>query len=314
MFKTIYFEISSKCNARCHWCQTGFKNKHQGHSNGAFVDINEFEYSLDYLLANNILNKTNYLLLYNWGEPLLHPQFKTIIQILNNRNVRYGLSTNASVPVSFENSDDLRNLLSIKVSMPGFSQNSYDKIHGFNFQKILNNIKQINGNFRASGFTGNIVLMFHVYQFNIHEMNDAYVFAQQNGLNFNCTYAFVNDNLNNSRLIKYFYNSLAYDELKKMSQELFLFFLNSFNPNAQNKTKCLQLSTLTIDESCYINLCCGNETRLEKIYNINGNLFKNQLTQARNTNPLCIFCKQSGILNLFANRPSPIFIINSKKE
>ncbi|GBF34170.1 hypothetical protein DCCM_3282 [Desulfocucumis palustris] len=39
-------------------------------------------------------------------------------------------------------------------SMPGFSQESYDKIHGFNFEKIKDNIIKMSRNFRENGFTG----------------------------------------------------------------------------------------------------------------------------------------------------------------
>lgn len=88
------------------------------------------------MLSNDIINLNTNICLYNWGEPFLHPKFKEIIYYLSSLNLNIGLSTNASKPIYFEDSNALKNLRHMRFSMPGFSQESYDRMHSFDFEKI----------------------------------------------------------------------------------------------------------------------------------------------------------------------------------
>lgn len=72
---------------------------------------------------------------YGLGEPMLHPQLNEILHITQESGLVTNISTNASkVPQVDEEAAKAVNR--ILISMPGFSQKSYDKIHGFNFEQI----------------------------------------------------------------------------------------------------------------------------------------------------------------------------------
>ena len=116
----IHYEISGICNAKCIYCPTG-----TGATKGKpsrFLPPVEFSRGLDRLYELNFLNADNYLGLFNWGDPLLHPQFDEILTILNERGQPYALSTNGSFVPHRITSSLLDNLTNLRISLPGFSQ------------------------------------------------------------------------------------------------------------------------------------------------------------------------------------------------
>jgi len=282
MFNKVFFEISGICNAKCKYCQTGRANierlagqKSPEIRQQQFVDLDEFKKSIEYMLANNFINSNTTIDLYSWGEPFLHPKFKEIICYLSGLNLKFGLSTNASKPIYFENSNDLKYLTYITFSMSGFSQESYDKIHGFNFNKIKENIISIIENFRQCGFTGSAIISYHIYQFNLTEIQAAMEFAKKYDIKFKGYCAYFNGK---NMFEKYLRNELEYSELKCAATELLLGSiekrLTEFNKMDKNNYNCPQFNILTIDEHCNVLICCGYSDAFpnavyKKIYNVN---------------------------------------------
>ena len=164
------------------------KNANKGH----FLTTVEFMKAIDYLLESNVISSDTQINLFNWGEPLLNPDIKRIIKVLNDRDLTYGLSTNGSVSLFFEEENILKNLKILIFSMPGFSQKSYDKIHGFQFEKVKNNIQCMLSNFRKHGFNGVATISYHIYQFNFGELSYAERFAFENQISINPSFAYLN--------------------------------------------------------------------------------------------------------------------------
>jgi hypothetical protein len=74
-------------------------------------------------------------------------------EYLNDQGLKYSISTNASIPLLFnEGGDSLRNLSNIIISIPGFSQESYNRVHGFRFDRIKKNIVKLIRNYRECKF------------------------------------------------------------------------------------------------------------------------------------------------------------------
>lgn len=288
MFNRVYFEISGICNAKCYFCQTGQSNMNKIPT-GRFVNIEEFEKSMMYLREHGFINGEAVISLYNWGEPFLHPKIKDIILFLHNNNFHTSLSTNASKPVFFEKGNILKNLTNVTFSMPGFSQSSYDKIHGFNFIKIKKNIVDITKNFREAGFTGQFLIAGHIYQFNMHEILPMQDFAKEHGIQFLPSLAFINDF---KRLRKYIQKELEYDYLDQASKALFLFYMEQIKKTPDNY-KCPQYSFLSIDSDCNVITCCGDSTVLDKVYKLK----PNQINDWR-SNGVCRECYSSGLCYL----------------
>ena len=305
MYNHVVFEISGKCNARCKWCVTGNGNR-KGERGGKVLAPDLFEKAVSYLQDNHIIQKDALFFLYNWGEPLLNPHFKKIIAILNRLNIRYVISTNASMLVLFDDPDILRNLHAIVFSMPGFSQSSYDRIHGFSFQKIKNNITAILDNYRHSGFKGKAEIRYHVYQFNIDEIVDAIRFAKKHYLGISPTYAGIGDF---DIFMSYRADELSYDMLKELSQDLFLYYMTDISTQMPKEYHCPYHDVLLIDENCSVLTCCMVNKRMED-YSI-GNLFELSLAEMKKrkvSQAVCKKCMGLAIPYLINNRPYPSMI------
>lgn len=259
MFNHIVFDISGICNAKCPYCATGLSNLNKKINNNkninySFIKIKNFEKALDYILDNKIFNvEYGSIDLYNWGEPFLHPEFDSIINVLNFRNIKFHISTNASKVPLLLPTTSMENLKSLYFSVSGFSQSSYNRIHGFNLELIKKNIIQIIKMFEDAGYKGSTTISYHVYQFNLKEYKEALYFAKTNNINIWPYYAYFNYYEYGKN---YLNNSLNYDILKKASKELMLFYVEELISGRGNNYVCPQFDILTIDENCNVLTCC----------------------------------------------------------
>ena len=68
--------------------------------------------------------------------------------------------------------------------MPGFSQKSYDRMHGFKFDVICENIRMITAQIRAVSTAPSIGISFHLYEFSLPEVEKAREFCKKIGIKF----------------------------------------------------------------------------------------------------------------------------------
>lgn len=250
MFKTLVFEISGVCNARCPYCITG--NRSGGVGRERFVDPARFEAALDRLLSQGLIGERTVVHLYNWGEPFLHPDLPAILSALARRSLRYIISTNASRPMSIPR-ESLPFLKHIFFSCSGFSQASYDRIHGFQHPAILANIEAFLDSLRVPEFTGKREMLFHIYQFNLDEIAPARRFCQDKHILFSPYAAYLNDY---NQALAYLSGKTDYALLRRISQELLLFYVDDLIAAQPATYRCQQFDQLTIAEDCRVLTCC----------------------------------------------------------
>ncbi len=300
-YNNVYFEISGICNAKCPFC---ISNKSKRDSS-IFIDPELFYAALKKLINYKIISQDSEINVYNWGEPLLHPKFNKIIDKINSLSLKYCISTNASiVPVIDRNLT--RNLSKIYFSMSGFSQKSYSKIHGFNFEKIKSNIIKIVKKLKSENFTGEAFILFHIYQFNIDEILIAYEFAKKIGVKLLPYYAYLCDY---NQLKNYIDNNLNSDQLKLISESLFCSRINELTVDIPKYYKCPQDNILSIDEKANIINCCFLSNKVPK--NILGNVIKDDIDKIFNHKPIsqeCIECLKNGFSHYIHNVEMPEFI------
>lgn len=307
MYKRLYFEISGICNANCKYCANG-KNSISGRyhkKQGGFIGIEKFEETLRYLLDNHIINHQTLISLYQWGEPSLHPRIKEIVAILLDHDLFYTISTNASHPVYF-NARELEKLAQCIISMSGFSQLSYDRIHGFNFEKIKSNIVNMINHYSDNGFIRNkFYIAYHLYQFNIWEVFSAKQFAESQKIPISYSAAYFNGY---AMFRDYFTDKMPYETLKDACSELITYHYGSFLKNKPANYVCPQLDFLSINENCEVVLCCGID-RNSQDYSL-GKIFDmslEEIKQKKSDRPVCAECDRLG-LNYLNHNPLALTI------
>jgi hypothetical protein len=152
----------------------------------------------------------------------LHPHLGEIIHILSSAGLRYGLSTNCGKTIEYQ-TEWFKTCNYIKISMCGFSQQSYDRIHKLDFEKVKSNIVSlVEAAKKANYNTKQISIAQHIYQFNAHEILKMRDFTNELGTSFQPYYAFINDPEVYDRFIN---NTLAPSEWNEISQDLYYQFM-----------------------------------------------------------------------------------------
>ncbi len=247
---SIAVDIVGFCNARCKYCPAGAV----GISN-KYITAEKFEKIICKLLEYGLYNgsHTNFHI-YGLGEPCLHPDINSILRILVKHGVHTAISTNASKVPQFEK-DALECVDRFLISMPGFSQESYDKIHQFNFEKIKKNVVSLRH--QISELTNNKIpfdMSYHIYQFNEAEMVPAKAFCEENEIRFAPNYAVLMDK---DKCLSYVTGKMSYDELKDISKDIFLGVLDRQIQDAPRNYCDVQEAFLSINIDGDIRICSG---------------------------------------------------------
>ncbi len=288
-YDRIMLEIVGFCNAQCRWCVTGNKN----HPTGKFVDVEKYDQALKVLFDHQLIYHGTKCSLFNWGEPTLHPRLSEIIDITQNKHgLFYNLSTNAGKAIEWQ-PEWFKKMNNLIISMCGFSQASYDRIHKFDFEKVKSNIERIVATARTAGYNTQLIsVAHHVYQFNYHEVLPLYEWTKKLNISYNPSYAFIN---NPKEYRKYVNNELSVAEMKEVGQDLFCHFIDERIKKHPRKG-CRLFDTLTIDEQGNIVLCCAIE-RDHEDYRITNVFDPDFLEKLENWQPpaVCQHCQSTGM-------------------
>lgn len=84
-FKKIYIEITNICNKDCSFCIKSNREKRE-------LSLKEFE-----SIIKEIKTYTDYIYLHVKGEPLLHSNFKEILEICDQYNIMVNITTNGTL-------------------------------------------------------------------------------------------------------------------------------------------------------------------------------------------------------------------------
>ena len=118
-------DVVGTCNLRCPTCPVG--NFPADSRPKGFMEVDLFR-QIVAKIKQECPARTPEIFLFNWGEPLLHPQLPTLIGILHEAGLPSHLSTNLNVERGIRELAKA-NPTNLKISLSGFTQETYGKTH-----------------------------------------------------------------------------------------------------------------------------------------------------------------------------------------
>ena len=131
----FYIDVVGSCNLRCPSCPVG--NSLEVKNPTGFMKPELLKQIME--KAKSECNLTG-VGLFNWTEPLLHPQLPELVRVVQSFNVPCQLSSNLNI---LKNADELMaaNPYSFRVSVSGFNQAVYGITHrGGNIERVKANM------------------------------------------------------------------------------------------------------------------------------------------------------------------------------
>lgn len=182
----FFLEINSACTLKCPTCTKGnmgevnaLKYEHQT----GIMDMDLMERILDKIQREN---PNAIVFTYGNSEPFIHPKLPECIAAIKRRGLHPEMSTNLNyvqrVPELLEAGPDL-----IIISLSGFTQDVYVKGHaGGNIEKVKANMRILGeaNAARPEDKRVRILVNYHVYTDNQHEIEPMKAYAESCGIGF----------------------------------------------------------------------------------------------------------------------------------
>jgi len=180
------------CNLRCPSCPVGNSGLKKRRSN--FLPPDKFEHILQ-KLKGEIRCARLVVWLYNWAEPLLHPDIGELITISRRYCDWVGLSTNLNI----RKHDRIERALmaaphGFKISLSGFEEETYRRSHaGGDMDLVKENLVLVGDILRKSQpDIRRVWVGYHVYRDNAgRELHDMEGFAKRCGIDFEAYPAYL---------------------------------------------------------------------------------------------------------------------------
>lgn len=283
-FKGATIEISSICNAKCTWCTTGIKNRSGCKASPEFMSPQSFEKGLLYMKEQGIIDENTELELYNWGEPFLNPEINEICGIIVKHGYSFHLSTNASVFRSIA-PENLRTLSGFRVSLSGFSKETYAVTHALDYDHVIENISKFADMLKRAGKLHCMNVSYLTYKYNCHEIYPAKEYFDKLGISMTPRLAYFAD----FRLFQQFLTDTLPEDVKELSEKhIFGDLLKKRALSATADYACPQNEFIVLGHNWEVVPCC-----ILTENNSLGTLFDMSLEDIRKAkagNPLCTEC------------------------
>jgi len=173
----LQLDITNMCNLHCPGCLTGMGyNK----GNQGMMSYDDFKSMID-----RVARYTALAVLYNSGEPLLHPRAVEMIHHLNRNRIASVISTNGHfIKTRLEAELLVTSGLSVMVvSLSGTSQKTYGHYHrGGNLDQVIRGVRYVrDARKKLRKRTPIIILRFLIMEHNIHEKKAMAELAENTG-------------------------------------------------------------------------------------------------------------------------------------
>jgi len=180
-------DITGLCNLKCLSCPRSREDETFGAT--GYMNFELYKKIIDKMVVDMPFL---YLVdLYQWGEPILHPDISRIVEYNNKLGLASGLSTNLN---SIRKLDEVlsKKPAQLRVSLSGASKETYDVTHtGGKWKRVERNMHTLGETVKKyDGFTL-IEVYFHVYKDSVKEAIKIKKICEKYKFNFHTTIAML---------------------------------------------------------------------------------------------------------------------------
>lgn len=289
----LNIDVVGNCNLRCPSCPVG--NIGAINPNG-LVDVDLFTRLIDKAVAEYNLS---HIELYNWAEPLLHPELPRLIRIVKNHDIPCWLSSNLNI---LRNPDELlrANPDFLRISLSGFTQPIYGQGHvSGNIERVKTNMRLLSeARQRVGNAHTNIEVFYHKYKYNLHEVEQMRQYAISLGFRWSDVYAYYFPVEN---LIKAAEGTLDSKETQYVKDTFALPIVEALDAAKAFKQEPCSLweSQIVLDLQGNAVVCCGVYDYKENNLGNFLDLTPEELMKAKAKNATCGRCTSHGIHRYF---------------
>jgi MoaA/NifB/PqqE/SkfB family radical SAM enzyme len=180
-------DIMGTCNLSCPSCPVGNFRK-ATHRKGK-MSLELFKKIL-LKISQEKISEPAEVFLFNWGEPLLHPDLPRFIECIHEYGLICQLSSNLNVEKGLEeviqaNPDRL------KISLSGYTQESYSKTHkGGSIHLVKSNMHRIRYYLDKTGSSTNVWVGYHLYHSSVKHVEAVETLCRELGFAYHPIQAF----------------------------------------------------------------------------------------------------------------------------
>lgn len=184
--KTFWIDVVGACNLSCPSCPVGNFDKQENATRAMRPEL------LEGIMAKAVKETQIGLVgLYNWTEPLIHPQIDVLINIVKSHGVACEVSTNLNLSKNLEKAISA-GPDSFRISVSGFSQDNYGVNHkGGNIEVVKENMHKLAELNAKYGGRTRIHVLYHRYLGNMDDEFKMKEFASKLGFDFIAGWAYL---------------------------------------------------------------------------------------------------------------------------
>lgn len=283
-------DIVAGCNLRCPSCPQG--NMRDAERPRGLMSLDTFKEIVAKIARENPV--VNYIGLYSWTEPLLHPQVGDFIRVIKDYGYRCLLSSN------FNRIEHLEDVLRARpdvlhLSMSGFYPETYKRTHkNGDIEKVKANMRELRRLMDRLDSQTHIVVVYHMYKDNLgDDLAGIQALCQELRFSINPVWAYL---MPVEKIIDYHEDRLP----KKDMEVIDLFAVTPHEAKdislRHNQPDCeIRRNRTAINSDGSVALCCGV---FDRKYVISENFLEKpqtELQRAKYQHELCKTCMSHAI-------------------
>ena len=247
--RTVLIDIVGSCNLACPSCPSGGPDKNRGGK----MSLEMFRRILEKISKEQPGATVS---IFNWTEPLIHPQAAEFVEAIRHYGLKSRVSTNLNLLKDADRfaaaSPDF-----MTISLSGFTQPVYSVGHeDGDIEVVKENMRKLSDAFKKASATTELTVYYHKYLHNLHEVDLMKQYAESLGFDFGSGWAYY---MPIERVQAYMEDRLPPHEVEFVENRFALNIRRAVEATKPFRDEpCLFPTTqLTIDCRGNVQLCCA---------------------------------------------------------